>query len=389
MVLPYIQSHFSRRKTVKNFDLRIPMEKTGRIIGYILAGLILIIALSFALACGDDSTTRVIVTDPSGPVPEEPIPPAENEAVQLALTTSTSIKFYDGKTIWTWKTGNVRRAGSGAYSSENILYMLNEFGQTVSSKALVAVPDTITLDGSDVWITENIDPETAYAAGALYKDYTRVYKNSAEVGTWYDRQYKTECITVLDGNAWGRTDAGTWKHLNGVKSVRMVVPDDFAITDYNSTTKTALINGIPVSWTLNFFNGANYWLNGYSQNGYRWDGSNLTETGLVMAELRAVQNIIISAGTRFENGEDVLYWINCATGWVIRHVPSTNQSTDHVRLYTGDGTTEEGLYYKPILKPVIVGDNLYFQFDAQFYRYNFVTGLTAHFTSGVSEIIEY
>jgi hypothetical protein len=60
-----------------------------------------------------------------------------------------------------------------------------------------------------------------------------------------------------------------------------------------------------------------------------------------------------------------------------------------VRLYTGDGTTEEGLYYKPILKPVIVGDCLYFIFDAMVYKYDFVTGLTSLFTSGVSEVIPY
>lgn len=378
---------------MKVFDLRLDMERAGRIIGYIIAGLILLIALSFFVACGDDSPARVIVTDPAPPVEPGPEPP-DNEPVQIAAYTDTSLKFYDGASLWTWKDGKTCRAESGIYSSGNVLCFLDAYGDVDTSRALVVEPDAVALDGADTWIIENIDPETAYSMGALYKDYTRVYKNAVEIGHWYDRQYKSDRLVIHNGDAFARSTVGAWYHLNGTKTgVRIAIPDGFAIWNYNGTAKTATIDGTAVSWTLNFFNGAAYWLNAgttwYSQNGYSWNGAALVESGLVMSELRSVQNVIISAGSRYENSEDVLYWLNCATGWVIRHVPSTNQRTDHVRLYTGDGTTETGLYYKELVKPVIAGNHLYFIFDAQVYRYNFVTGLTALFTSGVSEIFQY
>jgi hypothetical protein len=108
-----------------------------------------------------------------------------------------------------------------------------------------------------------------------------------------------------------------------------------------------------------------------------------------MWDWRSYGNVVITAGTHYENGEDVLYFIQCATGHVIRYVPSVNQYTEFVRLYTGDGQTETGLFYKALLKPVIIDDGLFFIFDATTFRYDFTTGLASPFATGISEVMEY
>jgi hypothetical protein len=390
--------------------------------------ILLIIFLSFNFYCGGSDTdtnnddNTVIITNPDVDNPVEvvgPTPPAEFGTVKIALYTSESIKFYDGNTIWEWKTGNIKKATNRIYTSGNVIYKLDERGETIASRNLIIEPDAIAINPeyitsrgeiqeeinlgeSDIWIIEHILPQEAYDLGALYKDYTKIYLNSVEQGNWFDNQYFCEKIVVLNNDIWGQITTGAWKHLNGSKTnIRIVVENGFAIWDYNSSAHTAIIDNIAVSWTTNFLNGANHWLKSgntwYSQNGYTWDGTTLVEDGSTMLNWRmrpydtgySEGVVIIPAGTRYENGEDVLYWIECNSGHVIRYVPSVDQYQLSIRLYTGDGYRSTGLALQQTLSPVIADDYLYFIYDANTYRYSFITGLTSHFTEGVSEVWEF
>jgi hypothetical protein len=351
--------------------------------------LILAVAL---YGCGDGGGgAQVIVTGSTDPVPEgEP----ETGDVVLALRTGTAMKFYDGSVVWSWKDETVTRAESQVYSAQNVLYSLDAGGETVTSKNLVTVPDGVCLDGANTWIIERVSPDEAYALGAQAKWYTKIFKNADEYGHWYDRMFYTEKITTLGTDVYYQKSGGTWWHIDGTKNnINVLVENGFVVWDFNATLRTAKIDDVAVSWTTNYFNNADHWLKSgskwYSHNGYTWDGATLVENGSVMTGVRSYQNTVIPAGTRYENGEDVLYWIDCRTGYVIRHVPSVNQKIDFVRLYTGDGTNETGVYYHSLLLPVIADDNLYFFFDAQVYRYDFITGLVSLFTNGVSEVMEY
>lgn len=368
--------------------------------------LICIIVLFFIFACNGDGggdIPTIIVTDdtPAPPIiPDPPPPDPDNEPVQVVLHTVAALKFFDGLVIWTWKTAQTAKAESRMYSAGNILYGLDEYGETAASWALVTTPDYIALDGSDKWIAENVPPEEAQAGGALYKNYTRIYLNATEYGHWSTRQYKADCLTIVDGDVYAHSDIGTWYHVNGSKAdVRIVT--GFACYDYDSGTRTATIDGIGVSWLTNFMNGARHWLGSggiwYSQNGYTWDGAVLNENGSVLTDWRTAPYltgyteapVIIAAGTNYENSETVLYFIECNSGWVIRYVPSTDGQTLCVRLYAGDGLRTTGLYYQELLNPCVASGYLYFLFDANYYRYNFSTGLTGHFASGVSEVWGY
>lgn len=368
---------------------------------------IFLFSILFLFGCDDGGKKTKVITHPGPIIPVIPDPPIEYEPIQLALITGDTVKFYDGEQIYTYSE-NCKRAGSQVYSVASVLNKLDEYGNISESRYLVIDPDEITiknypaskaggefkLSESDTWIVEDISPDTAYSMGAQYKPYTRIYLNSAEYGNWFDNQYIAEKLIVHGDDIFARLSTGAFLHVNGDKeNVRLVIENGFAIYDYNSTARTATIDGVSVSWTTNFFNGSDEWLKSggvwYSQNGYTWDGSTLDESGSVLTALRSEQNLIIAVGTRYENSEDVLYFIQCATGHVIRYVPSVDQYIEFVRLYTGDGETETGTFYKSTLKPIINNDYLYFIFDAQVYRYDFVSGLTSMFTSGVSEIQEF
>ncbi len=372
------------------------------IIGFAIGAIIFIII--GVAGCGDDGT-HVIVTDPDTgpPVVDPPLPDPENEPVQIALYTGTSVNFFDGEKIWVWKTGKITKTDSGIYTHENLIYELNEYGQTLESKYLVDIPDYSQLDDDgNIWLSKNIPPDLAYSKGALYKDYTQIFKNSTEYGNWYDRQYQTSDLITLNNDIFTKSSTGNYYHINGTKSdIRILIENGFVCYDYDSTNHTAIIDSVAVEWITNYMNNANYWLESggtwYSQNGYTWNGSVLNEEGSIMTEWRTAPYltgyteapILISAGNRYENSEYVLYWIECNSGWVIKYIPSINQMSLFVRLYTGDGLRETGLLYQNLLKPIIAENSLYFIFDANVYRYNFESGLTGHFAGGVSEVWGY
>lgn len=376
----------------------------------ILTLFMVVLCMVFLMCSSDEPrNTTVIVTGTEQPPPVIPVEPPEHDPVILTLATSNSIKFFDGSVIWTWNTGNVKQAENRVYSKENIVYALDMYGRTSDSRQLPVIPDLIDaivqpqsktiigeieLTNTDIWIVEHISPEEALAAGAQYKPYTRLYLNNNEYGNWYVNDFEVDTLLHYNDDIYVMITTGAWKCITGNKeNVRLVIENGFALYDYNSTLRTATIDGVSVSWSTNFFNSSKYWLKSgfvwYSQNGYSWDGVTLVENGLAMADWRTSQNLIITAGTRYENSEDVCYFVNCATGYVIRYVPSVNQYTEFVRLYVGDGSTEIGTYYRKELKPIIIDDDLFFIYDAQVYKYNFTNGLTSLFTSGVTEVLEY
>jgi hypothetical protein len=379
------------------------MERTGRIIGYILAGLILAVALSFFVACGNDSGSdpQVIITDPSPPVVVDPDPDPIYGNIIIAFHVADETRFYNGQDVKVWKTGPAVSAGYRKICHGTVLYGLDQTGITTYEKNIIGVPDYAAADGDNIWLAWRIPPQEALDKGALYKDYLQVYYNATEYGHWYDRQYLAEDFFLAGSDVMAYGQTGGWRHINGVKTgLRVAIRDGFVVYDFNSTLRTAKIDGVNISWATNFFNGANFWLKSgstwYSQNGYRWDGVTLTETGCALDDWRAEPYpitleeapVLISAGTRVEAGETCLYWIECNSGWVFRYVPSTNMNTAYVRIYNGDGFRDTGLAMASVLKPVINKDLLFFCFDdGMMYKTDLVLKTTAVLGVGAEWVV--
>jgi hypothetical protein len=381
-----------------------------------LIKILIFIFVTLNIACSNDPT-RVIVTAPpvDPPFIEGPEPPAELGKIFLVLYTENSTKFTDGESVWEWHNGKVHKAKSKIYNFGNVVYKLDDNGNTVDARNLVVEPDSISIDPvyeeiatkgiseppvdlkeSGIWIIEHITAQEAYDMGALYKPYTRIYSDSIEYGNWFDNQYECDNIIVYNGDIYNKLKTGAWKSVTGQKNnINHVEPDGFAVYNFNIDSHTATIDGINVTFEYNFFSNAKWWLfsttenKWYSLNGYTWNGTTLEEEANVLWDFRSKSNVMLNIGVREENGEDVLYWIDCSTGQVYRYVPSVDQYQAFIRLYTGDGETETGTFYKKSLSPVITGNYLYFIFDAQTYRYDFKTGLTSHFIGGVSELWEF
>lgn len=372
-----------------------------------------VIAIVAIMGCSGDGSNEAIVTGDDTPVVVDPDDP--HGPVVASAVTAQGIKFYDGESLWLWRPGDGMKADSRVYSNAETLYALDEYGNTTSTLALATAPDRvriilgsaapgmamkaasteIPLADAETWVVETISAEEAYALGKLYKPYTRIWRDLDEYGVWGERDFETDELTVHDGNIYARTTpGGAWYHINGDRTrIHTVIGGGFVAHDFDSAARTATIEGVAVAWSFNFFNAAKQWQYSggkwYSLNGYTWDGTTLVENGSKMWDFRTLSNVVTAAGTRVENGETVLYWVRCDTGHVIRFVPSANQYIEFIRLYTGDGTSETGVYYKSTLKPIVIDDGLYFIFDADTFRYDFVSGLTSPFASGVSEVMEY
>jgi hypothetical protein len=392
-----------------------------------------ILAIFFAvylIDCGpaynDPTTTEPpadipIVTDPTPP-PADVENPTGNP-VKLTIMSTQGTRFYDGTNSWLWKNTQSKKAQSRVYANNNYLYALDDIGTTTDYISLITEPDyvgiilaapaplmgkamikagastEIILADAQVWIVEIIPWEIAMELGmpgVPHTDYTKIYHNGVEHGNWMLRPYPVGNFLILNNEIFAQKTNGTWIAITGTKINIKQVNEDFVIHNFSVATHTATINDINVSWTYNFFsaggNGAT-WLKGstkwYSLNGYTWDGATLVENGSTMWDWRLFSNVVTPAGTHFENGENVLYWVQCATGYVIRYVPSANQYVEFVRLYIGNGSTDFGVQMKASLKPVIIEDDLFFIYQTYTYKYNFQTGLVSLFGSDITEVMGY
>jgi len=367
--------------------------------------IILILSSILLISCAPLPETKAEIIAPDI-IPVVIIPPAEIPGVSpqniiIAFQTNNQIKFWDGSTLTTWKTQSGNHAGFRQIAVSDKLYTLEQRGVVTSEKNIIGTYDFTISDGADVWSLKNIEPQEALDSGHLYKYYTKIYLNAVEYGNCWTRDYKTLRFIKSGSDILAYGNTGGWRHINGAKTGFRAVNEDFNIYDVNTTLKTGKINLIDISYTLNYFLASEHYQKSgsiwYSWNGYKWDGAALIQnSGCALEAWRQTATypislpepaVLIAAGVHKESGEDVLYYIECNSGWLFRYVPSTNIMTQKTRLYNGDGYRATGLYYKDILKPVMAGDALYFLFDdGGIYRFKFDTSLTGRLTDGAEWI---
>jgi len=361
--------------------------------------LIFILSALFLISCTPPAPdAKVNVTETITPIiipPADPEPGVSPANIIITFFHDNAVKFWDGSAITTWKTGKSNYAGFRTVANSDVLYTLDQQGRTYTSKNIIGTYDFTIADGADVWSVKNITPDEALAAGHMYKYYTKIYLNAVEYGDCWSRDYKTTKFIKSGSDIMALN--GSWYHINGIKTGFRSVNEDFNIYSVNTTAHTAKINDIEFTYTLNFFLASDHYQKSgsiwYSWNGYKWDGAALIQnSGCALEAWRQTSTypislpepaVLIAAGIHRESGEDVLYYIECNSGWLFRYVPSINIMTQKTRLYNGDGYRATGLYYKDILKPVMAGDALYFLFDDNgIYRFKFDTSLTGRLTDG-------
>jgi hypothetical protein len=377
--------------------------------GIITVLLLLTLCMLFNCSVSQDFTENEEIT-----VNVDPIEGIDNE-IQFALYDGNNLRYYDGENLILVNTGSVRPAGKRKISIEDVIYYFDEFGNSLQSKWLPAIPEAILsvesksgipakgtiVYNDDVYTLEDIPPAEAYALGALYKHYTKIYENSVNINTWYLDQWQVkEVIQTLSGHIIAIDTTGHFHNLtDSINSIDTAINDGIML--YDMGTEHGYIaddSGIyEITWSMNFFDHAEWQLvNGIwtTENGYTWTH----ETGVISnantmycwnekinhpAEYKLLTNdmpYLIPAGVREENGEQVSYWLELVTGNLYRHIPSIDRLDFIVQLF--EGPYDRALISDLIdtVKPEMIGDCIYFHHNATIKKYDIITTMISTFS---------
>jgi hypothetical protein len=354
----------------------------------------------------------------TGPEPTQtPIPviPAENPVV-FALYDGVNLMYYDGENTTIAYTGKIEAASPAVLSIDNVLNYFDEYGNVESSNWLSIAPDAITIQEKpktrdmvykdDFWMLERIPPEVAYAQGGLYKDYAVIYYNNKQIGEWWENVWNpAQIITTGSGMILGIDDNTAYHNINGDENVLHaydkglaiydVVDHDCWMSDSNGARKE--------SFGFNYFYNCRWQLADeiwYGSNGYTWSyAKGLTENANCMYDLNSQPTYpvwmnlkhaqycsVVPAGVVKENGEDILYWIECNLGILFKFVPSINQMIYVSRIYIGEGTKIYGSNQMDIIKPAWAESKLYFHNESSIKKYDPTTMTTAIFSNDMELI---
>ncbi len=367
-------------------------------------------------------TATPVITPIITPTPI-PVIPAINP-VKFALYDGTNLMYYDGENTRIAYAGKIKKAADRVLSVDNVLTYFDDYGSVEYSKWLPLAPDAIIIDEvarsrsravvyeDDVWILKHITPEEAYAAGAMYRDYCRMYYNGIEITEpmwWMNQWAPSDIILSESGLIIARNNLGSYHNINGAEAIYKAYNNGMIIYDVNTSTHSGYFadnEGIThEQWTYNYFNGCRWQEAGdkwYATHGYTWSyteglienanvmwswtNQSMYPTFLNLANGQAAT--ILPAGVQIENGEEVTYWIECNLGVLFRFIPSINQMDYTARVYVGDGTRTNGGNLVNVLKPIWNEGLLYFHHDGSIKVYDPVTTVTSIFSEDM-EIIEW
>ena len=348
-------------------------------------------------------------------------PESSKPAVKMALLTSDNGLFFDSGTLDQQSNIDPEKCGDACYTDANTIVKYTESGQIATTTNNITDPDLIvTMNDGTIYQATIITPAEAFDAGMLPRYHTQLWKNSIELGGWTTNEYEAKkLIKTSSEHAFAINQHGSFENIDHIKTdVSFAGQDNLMIYQMDSDAKTARIadatHDVAVSWFWNFFLNAKHWLYSphtytwYSANGYNWNWLGVTEHDGERASLssRWVWNLpittdypvympwaerpqFLNAGTRVENSETVLYWIECSTGWVIKYIPSTDAISSPWRLYEGDGYKDSGQAKQKELKPALNGDSLYFTNDGSVWELNLDTDVVEIYYGGEGQVVSF
>lgn len=366
--------------------------------------LLILAALLFA-GCGDGASSTASATaetfnnfpSPGGSEPDDSTPDTPSEpAVSMALV-STDLYLYKDD----FEAQNIvepKTCGNKCFTDADMKLYYDSDGYVVAAESMDVSPDYIL----DDWSIQDVSPDVAYAAGALYKWYSKVFYQDVEQGSWFDNRWKTkELIKTISGEYIAIDTTGAYHPLSSVIN-DINYADEIIIRDFDAYYRTAVIEAttdVAVSWLTNYFNSAKDWLplNGiwYSWNGYEYDEVTLTEeanamwswnVGPYVVTLPYAQSpTIISAGTY----NNALYWIECNSGVVVKYTPSDDSLIPVFGIYSGDGYRTTGLARRDTIKPEIIGNLLYVNNDGSVNSVDLDSGIVSLVFAGEGEVVAW
>lgn len=381
-----------------------------------------ILLIMLLIGCGNPFENFNPTPTPTPGITPTPIPvePAENP-VKFALYDGENLMYYDGENITQAYSGTIKKANKRQLSIDNVLNYFDDYGNVEQSDWLAVEPEAIVTEknnssaravvyNDDVWMLDHIPPDVAYSLGGLYKDYTQIYFNNVALGNWWDQIWNPEqIITTECGLIIGINNTNSYHNINGDEIIFKAYENGLTIYDVDTDSRSGYFADDEgqtfEEWSFNYFFNCKWqqadgiW---YASHGYEWSYTDgLTEQANIMWTMNfydqypiffqlpyAQYASICPAGVLEENGEEVLYWIECNRGELFKFIPSINQIISITRIYLGDGTRVYGSNQIDVLKPIWIEGGMYFHHDGSIKLFDPGTGLISIFSEDM-EIIEW
>jgi len=348
-----------------------------------ISGVALLFYLATMTGCQlpEEKTTAINLPadDPvTTPIPDPtPDPDPDLGSIKYMTYDGQNVKFvYDTDSV-VFKSGKANYVSPGVITVDDVLYYLDPDGNILNSYRLPCIPDAVNINDGDVW-TATTDGSTS-----------TVYKNSSIPAVY---QWVILRINVTyTGDVIAETTGHIFYPLEGSETnIKYAANGGVYVFGLDTTNKMAIFRGTSdynVSWGTNYFWRATGWLlvDGLwiSSNGYTWnemDGLKENANALwtwnaypyPVQDIYNESPIVIPASVRLENSENVTYWIECNTGYLMRYTKSLDLLETVLRVYPGDGKHITGYALQYSLQPVVIGDHLYFHYGGFLYDYDFI-----------------
>lgn len=345
-----------------------------------------------------ETATTEFPADPKPDAADEPVandelnvatPDTQPLIIKLSLLTENgTLYFYDGSDFIYQNNTDTVNCGPKCFTDGNTSNTYNIQGEIQSTTELIIAPDFII----DNIIIENIPPSVAADMGAQAKNYVQIYIDGVALAgdlAWYWNKYTATDFIKTDSGTYVIIDSvGGYHSLDGTTGINHAKN----LLIHDSAVNTARINGHPVTWSRGYFGNAKHWQftdnRWISNNGYEYLEGVLAENTNAMwvwnvgpypVALPGVERpVVISASGG--------YWIEANTGWLFKH-------TDHIelisRIYLGDGYRTSGMQTSKELAPVIIGQDLFYNYDGSVWKLDISTGIIEIFYAGRAQIREW
>ena len=351
---------------------------------------LLIILLVLTLtACGGGGST--VILPPVAPPDPEPEPIKATQTIFVYDAQAPEIGTSGGEFYYPLAAEKSANARDGFISIGDILHGIDDTGTSIITQRLPVTPDKIAINGSDIWIFQDIHDVMSG------NDYTMIWLNNDQYGAWTDNRYTVaEAIVTDSGDIIILDTVGRYRNVQDqAMVVNYASHGGLLIHGVDIGTRRASIRDIGgdhrVAFSTNYFLGSRPYVEAggiyYSWNGHTFANGVLTERATIMHEFVTLwysdRPIVVAVGSRIEHGEAVTYWVECNTGILYRHTPSIDSLEEVIQLYMGSGDRSDGINARGEIKPVLTDDNLFFGWGGTDWKYNFNDELVSSFAAGV------
>lgn len=333
-----------------------------------------------------------------------PIEDTPNIIPLFLVKTIDSLYFADHEKMELWKTGKIDKAGPRVFSIDNELIELDASGDVIDTTTLDHTPTRIKSTPTGNYYCVEIPPDEAYALGALYRTYTETFKNGVQIGPeWYLNEFECKDIVSAGENVFLIDEFGSYHVIDGIaENVAHVHDNQFYIHDIDYIDNTIGFNDSIYSFGANFVTMSRQWINfdglNYSEHGDTWNTADgLSESVTAMSDFNISPFPVVP---ELPNGEaptllavgsagTLLYWIECNSGFLFEYDSISNELTQKWALYNSNNTREVGVIKRDTLKPLIVGEKLYFSNQSAIYSIDLGDGIINIFYGGNGEVLAY